>query len=50
MAPRGISNRIADELRIRIRGGVIAPGSLLPSESHLSEQHGAARGIETFPS
>ena len=35
---------VADELRRRILSGAIPPGALLPSESHLQEEFGVARG------
>jgi GntR family transcriptional regulator len=35
--------QIADELRVRIRGGDPAPGRLLPSEADLSREHDASR-------
>jgi DNA-binding GntR family transcriptional regulator len=44
VAPRGTSQRIAEDLRHRIRDGVLAPGSLLPSEAQLCEQYDVARG------
>lgn len=44
MAPRGTSRRIAEELRDRIRDGHLQPGTMLPSEAQLAEQHGVARG------
>ncbi|ALE82775.1 hypothetical protein XF36_06060 [Pseudonocardia sp. HH130629-09] len=44
MAPRGTSHRIAEDLRHRIRDGELMPGSFLPSEAQLCEQHGVARG------
>ncbi|ANY06390.1 hypothetical protein AFB00_08900 [Pseudonocardia sp. HH130630-07] len=44
VAPRGTSGRIADELRARIRDGLLQPGAMLPSEAGLAEQHDVARG------
>ncbi|MFG1846343.1 GntR family transcriptional regulator [Micromonospora carbonacea] len=35
---------IADELRRRIESGIIAPGALLPVESHLTSEFRASRG------
>lgn len=36
--------RIADELRARIRNGVLKPGEMLPSEAAISAEFGVARG------
>lgn len=36
--------RIADELRARIRGGEYAPGSRLPSKSEMKQQHDVSDG------
>lgn len=44
MAPRGTSRRIAEEVRERIRDGSMPPGTLLPSEMQLVDEHGVARG------
>lgn len=44
MAPRGTFRQIADQLRELIRGGVLKPGVMVPSELTLVEQHGVARG------
>lgn len=37
------SQRIADELRLRIRSGVLRPGDLLPSEGDLMAQYGISK-------
>ncbi len=44
MVPRGTYRRIADLLREQIRDGTLPPGSMVPSELVLVEQHAAARG------
>jgi DNA-binding GntR family transcriptional regulator len=44
VAPRGTSRCIAEDLRHRIRDGVLVPGSLVPSEARLCEEYGVARG------
>ena len=44
MTPRGTSRRIAEEIRERIRDGSMPPGTLLPSEMQLVDEHGVARG------
>ncbi len=44
MAPRGTYRQIAEHLRRRVASGDLSPGMMVPSESALVEQHGAARG------
>lgn len=44
MAPRGTYRQIADDLRRRVGSGELAPGTMVPSELMLVEQHGVSRG------
>jgi GntR family transcriptional regulator len=42
--PRAVYQQIAANLRTRILGGDLPPGSLLPSEAELVRQYGSSRG------
>ncbi|MBW0114102.1 winged helix-turn-helix domain-containing protein [Pseudonocardia abyssalis] len=44
MAPRGSYLQIADELRRRLAGGELQPGSMLPSEQALAHEFSVSRG------
>ncbi len=44
MAPRDTYRQIADQLRELISRGELRPGSMLPSELALAQEHGVARG------
>lgn len=44
MAPRGTYRQIADDLRLRLTSGELAPGAMVPSEHALASQHEVSRG------
>jgi GntR family transcriptional regulator len=44
MNPTPLYRQLADILREMITSGQLEPRSLLPSESHLQQEHGVSRG------
>jgi GntR family transcriptional regulator len=44
MNPTPLYRQLADILREMITSGELEPRSLLPSESHLQQEHGVSRG------
>jgi DNA-binding GntR family transcriptional regulator len=44
LSPTPLYVQLANLLEAQIKAGKLAPGDLLPSEKHLVQEHGVARG------